>query len=518
MDSLSIILALGAIAVAAYYYFTREDVFEKHGIPRSKGVPIFGSTWKVFLQRATFVDVVKETYNTNKDAKYIVFYDFSFPTIVIRDIELIKSISVKNFDHFVNHRTFLLDKTDSLFSKNLFFLKDEKWKEVRNTMSPVFTSSKLKTMFGLMNDCAKKYGENLTSLPETDQTELELKDVFSRYATDIIATCAFGIDIDSMKDENNEFYTCGKSLNNLDMNKLIKFFIIRNLPWLSNLLNLRIVESKIEKFFIDMIDNNIKTREERGINRPDVIQTMMESRKKLGPGKSMTTADITAQGFIFFLAGFDPVATTMSFAAYELGVNQEIQKKLQEEIDRVLLEHGDVTYDALMGMEYLDAVVNETTRMYPVQPFTDRICSERFELPPALPGAKPFVVKKGDCVQFPIYGIQRDEKYFKNPDKFDPNRFLGQAKKDLDPNSLLTFGLGPRMCIGNRFALLEVKVLLFHVFARCNIIPCPKTTIPLVFDKTKMNFMPINGFWFEIQPRKETAQVYEYVKVMSHVY
>ncbi|XP_017882209.1 cytochrome P450 9e2-like [Ceratina calcarata] len=502
MDLWSVILA-GSAIILLYYYLKRKDKFAKHGIPCNKTIPFVGNLWKVIFSRCTVFEMVDELYKAHKEAKYIGGYEFLSPMIAIRDLELIKTITVKNFDHFTDHRGMRNNANDPLFTQNLFFLKGERWKEVRNVLSPIFTSSKLKGMFVLMSECAKRFGETLASLP-TDQRTVELKDAFTRYTNDVIATCAFGIEVDSMKDRKNTFYVYGREATDLSGWMIMKFLLSSYLPRLAKLLNMKVVHPKIENYFINLVENNIKQREEKGINRQDMIQLLMESKDKLGPGKELSIIDITAQAFVFFFAGFESTATLMCFSAYEIGVNPDVQKKVQEEIDQVLIAcNGEVTYEALMGMKYLDAVINESLRMYPVQPTIDRVCTEKFELPPTLPGAKPYIMEKGDSLVVPVYGILHDEKYFEDPEEFKPERFLNDGKKEANATTYFPFGLGPRICIGNRFALLETKVLLFHIFAKCNLIICPKTTYPMVLNKKTLGIMPVNGFYFEVQPREK---------------
>lgn len=159
----------------------------------------------------------------------------------------------------------------------------------------------------------------------------------------------------------------------------------------------------------------------------------------------------------------------ISFAAYEIAVNPHIQEKLQNEIDKVLKETNDqLSYEAISGMKYLNAVINETLRKYPVQPGTDRLCVKDFELPPTLPNAKSYVVKEGMIIFLPVYALQHDPKYFPEPEKFKPERFLDEADQ-CNFNAYFPFGLGPRMCIGTKFALLETRIVLFHLLARCQI-------------------------------------------------
>ncbi|XP_018353988.1 PREDICTED: cytochrome P450 9e2-like [Trachymyrmex septentrionalis] len=501
------IIALSVIAGAlGLYYFLFKDLnyFKKHGIPHKTPLPIVGNMGPTFFHLESLAGLVKSTYNLHPEAKYVGMFDMNVPIVVIRDPELIKSIALKHFDSFTDHRSFIDENQDPLFGKNLFALRGEKWRQVRSLLSPAFTSSKMKNMFKLMSECGANFGNYLAQLPP-EQRILEMKDVFTRYTNDVIATCAFGVSVDSTKNPKNEFYIYGKEATVFGTTAFIKFYIFRSMPRLARLINLKIIRQKITDFFRDLVETTIKARDENGIVRPDMLQLMMETRGREGKAE-LSTDDMVAQAFVFFFAGFDSTSTLMSFAAHELAINQDIQDKLRKEIDQVLEEtNGQAPYEAINGMEYLDAVINEALRMYPVAVAMDRVCAKDFELPPALPGLKPYVVKKGQGIWIPAYGLQHDPNYFKEPEKFDPERFFGEQKKDnLNCGAYLPFGLGPRMCIGNRFALLETKVILFQLLARCDLKTCEKTPNPIKISKSNLNLKPEGGFWLKVIPRKDT--------------
>ena len=119
----------------------------------------------------------------------------------------------------------------------------------------------------------------------------------------------------------------------------------------------------------------------------------------------MATFDInemTAQAFVYFLAGFEIVTKNMCFAAHEIAVNPDVQSNLREEIEDVPKEiNGKPTYDAINGMKYLDDVVSETLRFCPPRAFLDRLCVKEFELPPTRSTSKPVILKPGDNIWFP---------------------------------------------------------------------------------------------------------------------
>jgi len=332
-----------------------------------------------------------------------------------------------------------------------------------------------------------------------------MKDAFSKYTNDVIATCAFGIKIDSMKDPTNVFYVY-KEVANFLGNRFIRFLFLRTFPNLGRILNVKIISDYVSHFFKDIVKTTIATRDAKHITRPDMLQLMMDIRGEENR-RELDIDDITAQAFIFFLGGFDTSSTAMSFAAHEIAANPEIQIKLQQEIDKVLEDsNGEVSYEVINRLEYLDAVISETLRLYPPITFLERICEKTYELSPTLPGEKPFIMKKGMVCWIPVFAIHHDKKYYDDPKKFYPERFLDN--KMHNSSCYMPFGLGSRMYIANRFAMLEIKVLLFHLLARCELKPSAKTTSPIKFHKSLL-MMPENGFWLNIQRRKDIHPVLE---------
>ncbi|KAL0110543.1 hypothetical protein PUN28_013857 [Cardiocondyla obscurior] len=496
------LLVIISTLVLYYLLFKDFDFFKKHGIPCARPVPLLGNMGPILLRRKSIADVVKTTYDLHPDAKYVGMYDLTKPLIVLRDPELIKTITLKHFDMFMDHRRFIDETQDPFFGKNLVALRGEKWRETRAILSPAFTTSKMKNMFKLMSDYGIEFSNYLAQLPPEKRT-INTKDVFTRYTNDVIATCAFGVNVDSMRDPENKFYVYGKEVTVFSAAQFLRFYIFRTLPWLARILKLKLLPEKNANFFRDLIKTTIKTREEKGIVRPDMLQLMMESRGKDGK-TDLTIDDMVAQAFTFFFGGFDSSSTLMCFAAHEIAVNRDVQERLQNEIDQVLeANNGEAPYEAVNGMEYLDAVISETLRVYPNGLALDRLCVEDYELPPALPGMKPLNIKKGQGMWIPVYGLHHDPKYFEDPEKFDPERFLGERKKNtLNCGAYLPFGLGPRMCIGNRFALMETKILMVHLLSRCELMVCEKTPLPLKMGTDGFNITPKGGFWLSVVPRK----------------
>ena len=493
----------GSFAIYFFRSLKKLKFFDSSGIPYTSPLPIFGNMAPVIFRLQNLSNLIQTDYYLNPSAKYFGFFDFMNPVIVLRDLELIKSIGVKNFESFQNHRTYVDESFEPLVARNLFFLTGERWHNTRSLLSPAFTSSKMKTMYKLISQCAIDFTESLVKDLSNNKIK-EMKDIFTKYTNDVIATCAFGINVNSMKDPKNNFYVMGREAADLEIITL-KIFFISELPWLAKLLNIRSVPSQCVEFFKNIIESTIALRDEKGISRPDMLQLMMEARGDKNTKIELTIEEMTAQAFVFFFGGFDTASTNMSFAAYEIAVNPEVQTRLQEEIDTVLYESkGDPSFEAINGMEYLDAVFHETMRKWPLAPLLDRVCTKSFELPPTLPNTKPFVVQPGMTVWIPAFAIQRNPDYFEEPEKFNPDRFISGGSANIKSTTFLSFGIGPRQCIGSRFATLGTKVMLFHLLARCNLKICSKTPVPFRMSKKTFGPCAVGGYWLEVEKRNKS--------------
>ncbi|XP_011707163.1 PREDICTED: cytochrome P450 9e2-like [Wasmannia auropunctata] len=479
---------------------------------KNKGLPYLPKSfssllmdWKLLFGYISFPEYFQYLYNYYPDAKYVGVLDFFKPTLLVRDPELIKDIVVKNFEHFSDHRDFIDENVEPLFSKSLFLLRGDRWKEMRTTLTPSFTASKMKFMFDLLSKCSRDFVNYLEDHPELCH-EIETKEAFSRYTTDVIATAAFGISVNSMKDRDNEFYIRGVEATKILTRPLVivKLIILLTCPRLAKLIGLTFFPSTTYEFFRKIVRETIKAREEQGIVRPDMIHLLMQSRdKESNSVHKMSLDDIISQAFSFFFGGFDTSSALMCFVAQELAINQDVQDRLRKEVQQHLAEgNGEISYDSLMKMSYMDMVTSETLRKYPPTVFLDRRCAKRYELPPSQPGRKNIIIEPGDPLILPTYAIHYDPKYFPNPNKFDPERFSDENKDNILPYTYFPFGHGPRKCIGNRFALMATKILIAHLLQKFTFKTVDKTVEPVVFARREFSLKPIGGFWISLEKRE----------------
>ncbi|KAL7737680.1 hypothetical protein ACLKA6_006080 [Drosophila palustris] len=213
-----IIVALLSVLLALLYKFSMAPYrsFKDRGIVHEPPKPFIGNlSLRVLFGRTPFIQMLIDNYQKFKEHKIYGFYNIREPFFVLHDTELIKKVFIQDFDHFTNHRSLIPEFSESLFSKCLIVLKDDKWREMRNTLTPSFTGSKLKTMFELINECSVegiRYIESQLKNSNGLKIELEMKDYFERFANDVIASAAFGIKVNSFVNKNNEFYKAGQSV------------------------------------------------------------------------------------------------------------------------------------------------------------------------------------------------------------------------------------------------------------------------------------------------------------------
>ncbi|XP_043251734.1 cytochrome P450 9e2-like [Colletes gigas] len=492
------LIVIGLIKIVSIIQYQR-TYWKKRGVPYTEVTPLVGIIFGITLRRKIISDYIKEIYHDHQNSRYFGVMDFATPTIIIRDPELIKDVAIKHFDHFPDHRGFVTEEMDPIFGKNVFSLKGDRWKTIRNTLSPFFTASKMKFMFGLVSKCSYDFVDYFYNHPECCSM-IRSKEVFTRYTNDVIATAAFGITVNSLKDQDNEFYKTGTDTANfMGILRTMKFLMFRISPRLTRMAGITFLSQSSSNFLTKIISETVKIRETKGVVRPDMIHLLMQARDK-GTTR-MTIDDMVAQAFIFFLAGFDTSSTLMCYLTHELAMNQDVQEKLRKEVDHYLAEgKGEISYEALMKMEYIEMVISEILRMYPPVLFIDRLCAEKFELPPAGPGHKSVVIQPDQNIWFPTYSLHHDPKYFPNPEKFDPERFSKENKDNIVPYTYIPFGIGPRMCIGNRFALMETKLLIVHLLQKFIIKPNEKTK-PIKFKRGTFQLIPKDGFLVSFEKR-----------------
>ncbi|XP_069760841.1 cytochrome P450 3A30-like isoform X2 [Narcine bancroftii] len=475
--------------------------FKRLGIPGPRPIPFLGT----FLQyRKGLFNFDVECYK--KYGNIWGIYDGRKPIVCIMDPEMIKAILVKEFyTLFTNRRDFGLNGP---LDESILIVKDEKWKRIRNVLSPTFTSGRLKEMFSII----KHYTQNLLALAERKaklNEAVEMKDFFGSYSMDGVVSTSFSVDINSINNPKDQFVINGKIIGEFSFFNpaLILILIFPILTSVMSKLEFSFFPKAVSDFFMRNLESIKRKRKEgKHKDRVDFLQLMIDSqessmKRKQNDGndptcKALTDSEILSQGITFIFAGYETTSNTLLYMAHNLAMHPDVQKKLQQEIDTAFPNKAPITYDDVMQLEYLEMVISETLRLYPPAPRLERVCKEDVIL-------NGVTIPKDTVVVVPAYVLHRDPKYWAEPEEFRPERFRKEERESRNPCIFLPFGMGPRNCIGMRFAQLLMKMAIASILQHLTIVPCDETqAFPLEID-FKGSMRPKNPIFLKFVPRRD---------------
>nr|AAD25107.1 cytochrome P450 CYP6B10 [Heliothis virescens] len=438
-------IVIPVLLVTLYFYFTR-TYWKKGNVRGPEPTVFFGNLKDSALRKKNAGIVMEELYNMFPDEKVIGIYRMTSPCLLVRDLDVIKHIMIKDFEVFSDRG---VEFSKEGLGSNLFHADGETWRALRNRFTPIFTSGKLKNMFYLMHEGADNFIDHVSAECEKNQ-EFEVHSLLQTYTMSTIAACAFGISYDSIGDKMKALEIVDKIISapsyaiELDM----------MYPGLLSKLNLSIFPNEVKNFFKSLVDNIITQRNGKPSGRNDFMDLILELRQ-LGQvtsnkyGSSVSSLEITdevicAQAFVFYIAGYETSATTMAYLIYELALNPDIQNRLIAEIDEaVKANDGKVTYDTVKEMKYLNKVFDETLRMYSIVEPLQRKAIRDYKIP-----GTDVVIEKDTIVLISPRGIHYDPKYYDNPKQFNPDIFDAEEVGKRHPCAYLPFGVGQRNCIG----------------------------------------------------------------------
>lgn len=273
------------------------------------------------------------------------------------------------------------------------------------------------------------------------------------------------------------------------------------------------VDQSVEDFIISLVKGNLDYREKNNVSRKDFFQLLIQLRNTGAvqlddqwetkivndSQKKLTINEMAAQSFVFFLAGFETSSTTMSYCLYELARNEDVQNRVRKQIDEVLAQHnGELSFEAVNEMKLLELCIDETLRLYPPVFNIIRKCTKDWSIPNT-----NVVVEKDVSIVIPAFALQRDPKYYPDPDAFIPERFSPEncSGKTFVDMPYLPFGEGPRVCIGQRLGKMQVKVGLVLLLQNFKFNLSGNTLKPLKISPQSIVFTPVGGIQLKVSRR-----------------
>uniref|UniRef100_A0A182J2R7 Uncharacterized protein n=1 Tax=Anopheles atroparvus TaxID=41427 RepID=A0A182J2R7_ANOAO len=453
----AVVLFLGLKYIYSYW--------DRHGLPNLKPEIPFGNLRTLAEKKESFGIAINNLYLRSSE-RLVGVYLFFRPAILIRDPYLAKRIMVNDFQHFHDRGVYCNEEHDPL-SANLFALPGQRWKNLRSRLTPTFTSGQLRNMMPTFLDVGKKLLDQMEKQVERE-TVLDVRDITSRFMLDVVASVFFGFEANCIKNSDDPFLTTLRKITG-------KVSFVNNIrsagvficPALLKFTGLSSLSPELIKFVMELITYQIDHREKNKITRKDFVQLLIDLRREAASkGEKMSIEQCAANVFLFYIAGAETSSAAISFTLHELSHNPDVMAKLQQEIDQMLERHdGEITYENIKEMKYLDLCVKETLRKYPGLPILNRECSQDYRVPDS-----DVVIRKGTQVIIPLLGISMNEKYFPDPELYSPERF-DEETINYDPDAYYPFGTGPRNCIGLRQGVLVSKIGILLLLSKYNFRP-----------------------------------------------
>lgn len=487
----------------------------KYKIPGPEPTMYIGNLHEFRKQAGEF-----DLQTINKYGKVAGYYLGRVPSILIADPNMLKDICVKEFSTFTNRYSSPRIRRKSVFNSFLTAIKDDHWKFMRSVLAPTFSSRRMREMAPLIQKAVENLKESFESFAVNEE-EVDIVNVFSAYTMDVIASTAFGIEVNSQKTPENPLVKHARSIFRINVLRslFVLLFLIRPI-WIVYPL-IVLIPSPFKKstaFLQEFCENVISVRKrDKSKARDDLLQLMLSAQLETSLDsetkaeikdeveslkienlqdwkmkRGLKDEEVVAQSILFLIAGYETTSATLSFLAHSLALNTDIQEKLYNEVISILGEES-ANYDNVQKLPYLDMCMSETLRIYPIASRVNReakrdICIRGWTIP-----AETEIV-------IPIYALHHSPEYWPEPEKFDPERFTPEAVAARKPFTYLPFGAGPRICAGMRLAHMELKMAMVEAIRKYKFIPCSKTEYPIKFNNGII-LSAKNGIWLKVERR-----------------
>uniref|UniRef100_A0A182Q332 Cytochrome P450 n=1 Tax=Anopheles farauti TaxID=69004 RepID=A0A182Q332_9DIPT len=352
----------------------------------------------------------------------------------------------------------------------------EKWFQRRKIITPSFHFKILDQFMDVFNTEAQTLVVKLER--HVDQKEFDIYNYITLYALDSICATSMGVHINAQEDPNNEYAQGVKTVSEYVFRRIMS--VLRQFPSLFVLYPYARDQARVIKKLHNFTNSVIETRRkqldcqsttsrEEANDYTKHRDTFLDQLLKVKVnGKPLSTADIREEVDTFMFEGHDTTTSGISFTILHLAKHQDIQQRLYEEIDQILGQKSAktdmLTNSMLQELKYLDLVIKESLRLVPPVPFIGRNLLEDMEM-------NGTVIPAGTTVNLNIYSLHRNPKVFPEPDKFIPERFSDDNEIKRGPYDYIPFSAGSRNCIGQKYALLEMKVTIVKLLASYRILP-----------------------------------------------
>jgi cytochrome P450 len=402
------------------------------------------------------------------------YYAFAAP-------EQIREVLVEKADSFIRFERHM-DVLSQLQGQSVLITEGEVWKKQRRTLLPGFSPKRLPHYAGQMTAAI---ADMLATLPADGKTPLDFMQAMNMLGMDVILRTMFSARI---PEDTSSIEHAVRTLSRIGYEEMFRPF---DLPdWLP-------LPRKAEKRrALRLLDTLVwrHVHERRAAPQPgdDLLGMLLSAADSEGDGGLMSDREVRDQLMTIFLAGHETTAVGLAWAGWMLAAHPALAAKATAEVDTVLGGRVPTAADCA-HLPFVGAFIKETLRLRPPAPgvFTRRATTDvrigQWTLP------------KGSLVSIVSVIPQLDPRWFADPETFDPARFEGEAARKIERGAYLPFGAGPRVCIGNSFATMEMTLVVAMLLQRFVLRVPPGTSEPGV--RMEVTLRPDPGICLTLERR-----------------
>lgn len=438
--------------------------------PRPKGLPVLGNLVDIGLDPFKAFETWAAQYG-----EIVGLQLGAWPTLLVNGSDLIEQVLVKQHENFTKHRFFWRHVT-LLTGTGLFTSEGPFWQRQRKLAAPAFAGERLKSYDSAMTQLTEQM---LDKWP--DDTVIDLHPEMMALGLRIAAKTMFSAEVEA---DVQVIETAMKDILSEISRRYSRLFLIPDAVPLPGHLRYRRGVAAIEEVVARIIEERRGNTDDRG----DLISMLMSARDD--DGKPMTDKQLRDEVLTMLLAGYETSALTMCWAFYALSQQPEIQDAIAAEVEATV---GDrpIRNEDLQHLKVTENVVIETLRLYPAAWAIGREAKEDCRI-------GDYEVPAGTTVYMSSWAVHRNPDYYEDPLAFKPERWSGDLRRTLPRFAYFPFGGGPRICIGNRFAMMEAMLLIATICRRYRVEQ--HGTKPLVPFPT-LTLRPASEVWGRLRRR-----------------
>ena len=356
--------------------------------------------------------------------------------------DLIKDALVTHQDSFMKGRA--LQRSKRLLGEGLLTSEGEYHRRQRRLAQPAFHRQRIEAYGEVMIDYAAR-----ASSQWRDGATFDLSREMMRLTLAIVAKTLFDADVERDAEDVGRAFT-----------EIMELFQMLMLPYSEYLEKLPLPATRRFERARARLDaviyRIIEERRTQGTDRGDLLSMLIAAQDTEGDGGRMSDEQLRDELMTLFLAGHETTANALTWTWYLLAQHPEIEQRLHAELDQVLQGRERFTVADYPRLRYTEMVVAEAMRLYPPAWVVGRIALKDFQ-------AGEYVVPAGALVLISQYVVQRDPRFFPDPERFDPERWTTKAREARPTYSYFPFGAGARRCIGEAFAWMEAVLLVASI-------------------------------------------------------